>query len=130
MHMFTKVQFILYVSDQKRSTEFYKNTLNKEPVLNVPGMTEFQLSDECKLGIMPETGIVKILQDTVPHPTLGNGIPRCELYIYVDDVDEIYNRAIHAGAKTVSASFLRDWGDVVAYVCDPDGHIVAFAKKG
>lgn len=125
----TKIQFILYVSDQKRSTEFYKNTLNLEPVLNVPGMTEFQLSEECKLGLMPETGIAKILQDTVPHPALGNGIPRCELYLYVDHTEESYQRALDAGAKPVSIPSPRDWGDNVAYTCDPDGHIVAFARK-
>lgn len=125
----TKVQFILYVSDQKRSAEFYRNALMQEPVLDVPGMTEFQLSDECKLGLMPETGIVKILQDSVPHPTLGNGIPRCELYLYVSNIEEYYKRALTAGAKSVSSPSPRDWGDSVAYVCDLDGHILAFAEK-
>lgn len=76
----SKIEFILYVADQKRSTEFYSKVLNRPPSLNVPGMTEFNLSADVKLGLMPETGIAKILQDKTPHPATGNGIPRCELY--------------------------------------------------
>jgi uncharacterized glyoxalase superfamily protein PhnB len=125
----TKVQFILYVSDQKRSAVFYTKALGKQPVLDVPGMTEFQLSSECKLGIMPETGIAKILKDSVPNPATGNGIPRSELYLYVENVETSFERALAAGAKSVSNPSLRDWGDFVAYVCDLDGHIIAFAKK-
>jgi len=36
-------QFILFVKDQEKSTSFYKSVLDLEPVLNVPGMTEFEL---------------------------------------------------------------------------------------
>lgn len=125
----TKAEFILYVSDQKRSTEFYKKVLSTEPVLDVPGMTEFQLSGECKLGLMPEAGIVNILKDTVPHPSLGNGIPRSELYLFVNHVEAYFRRSLASGAKPVSNPAARDWGDLVAYVSDPDGHILAFAER-
>ncbi|MBI5218930.1 MAG: VOC family protein [Bacteroidia bacterium] len=125
----TKIEFILYVADQQKSRNFYKQALQSDPVLDVPGMTEFQLSGDCKLGLMPEKSIAKILQDKTPHPSAGNGIPRCELYLYVDAVESCFTRAIDAGAKAVSEPLPRDWGDCVAYVSDPDGHIVAFAKK-
>lgn len=39
-----RTHFILYVEDQGRSTEFYTRVLGREPSLNVPGMTEFELS--------------------------------------------------------------------------------------
>ena len=122
-------QFILYVSNQHKSREFYKQVLNIEPSLDVPGMTEFTLSENCSLGIMPENGIAKILGDKTPHPSTGNGIPRCEIYLYVADCNEYYNRAIRAGAKEVNPVQKRDWGDTVGYVSDPDGHIVAFARS-
>ena len=124
----TKFQFIIYVHDQQKSTEFYQTVFRLSPSLNVPGMTEFQLSDEMKLGIMPETGIHKILQDTVPHPSSGNGIPRCEIYMYVDLPTDYLGRAIFAGAIKIEDEKYRDWGDNVAYCADPDGHILAFAK--
>ena len=124
----TLYEFILYCSDQKRSRDFYTTILMRSPTLDVPGMTEFQLTDDVKLGLMPEAGIAKILQDKTPLPASGTGVPRCELYLYVDDVQRSYDRALAAGAREVSAPSLRDWGDTVGYVADPDGHIVAFAK--
>lgn len=119
---------ILYVSDQSRSTAFYEKVLNKKPVLNVPGMTEFILNDNFKLGLMPENGISKIICPTTKHPSLGNGIPRCELYLIVEDPEQALNNALTAGAKEISKSSTRDWGDIVAYCEDLDGHIIAFAK--
>ena len=129
MNFKLQVEFILYVSDQSRSKEFYKTLLQLEPALDVPGMTEFQLNEYTKLGIMPEKGIAKILCDKTPHPEIGNGIPRCELYLNVENIEEYYNRAINAGAKEVSLIQERDWGDIVGYVSDLDGHIIAFAEK-
>lgn len=120
--------FILYVADQGRSSRFYRQLLQKEPVLEVPGMTEFELSSDTKLGLMPETGIAKIIGDQMPHPSLGNGVPRSELYLSVADAQEYYSRAVAAGAKEVSGLAARDWGESVAYVADPDGHILAFSQ--
>jgi len=121
------VQFILYVSDQEKSRDFYKQVLALEPSLDVPGITEFTFSESCKLGLMSENGIAKILGDKIPHPATGNGIPRCELYLHVDDVEETYNRAVQAGANEINPIQKRDWGDIVGYVSDTDGHIIAFA---
>ncbi len=124
-----RYELILYVADQQKSRDFYSAILQKEPALDVPGMTEFNLGEELKLGLMPEKGIAKILLDKTPHPGTGNGIPRCELYIHPDDIEEAYSRAITAGAKEVSEIMDRDWGDRVGYVVDFDGHIIAFATR-
>lgn len=120
-------EIILYVSDQKRSRDFYSSLLKKEPSLDVPGMTEFILSDNLKLGLMPEKGIAKILSDKTPHPSSGNGIPRCELYLKVSNPEDSYRFAVSLGAKETSEVSFRDWGDTVGYVSDFDGHIIAFA---
>lgn len=125
----TRTQFILYVKDQQRSAEFYKAVLLQDPVLDVPGMTEFQLSADTKLGLMPEAGIKKILGSRVPDPALGNGIPRCELYLHVDSPSECLQRSLSAGATQIEEEKARDWGDRVAYCADPDGHILAFAAR-
>lgn len=72
-------EFILFVSDQERSRRFYETVLQMFPVLHVPGMTEFQLSDTYKLGLMPESGIAKILHVKVhgysPPAVQGNSPP-------------------------------------------------------
>jgi uncharacterized glyoxalase superfamily protein PhnB len=119
---------ILYVADQNRSALFYEAILEKKPILHVPGMTEFELSDNFLLGLMPESGIEKILGDKTISPAKGNGIPRCELYLIVKDAANALNRAVAAGAKEVSKTEKRSWGDDVSYCSDPDGHIIAFAN--
>jgi catechol 2,3-dioxygenase-like lactoylglutathione lyase family enzyme len=122
------VQFILYVSDQKRSRDFYEKVLGYEPVLDIPGMSEFQLNEYSKLGLMPEEGIAKILLPGTKHPASAYGIPRCELYLMVDSPSASYEEAISLGARKVSDTAIRDWGHEVAYVQDFDGHIIAFAR--
>lgn len=127
--MKTKFEFILYVSDQQKSCDFYTTILEKEPTLNVPGMTEFIISDECKLGIMPEKNIAKIISPAVKDPSLYSGVSRCEIYLYVEDPAKKLKEAISVGAVPVNDCKDRDWGDHAGYCADADGHIVVFAKK-
>jgi len=123
------IHTILYVENQQKSTSFYTKIFRKKPDLNVPGMTEFQLIKNFKLGLMPNTGMAKILQEHTPHPESGSGIPRCELYLYVDDLESEFENALANGEKLISAIENRDWGDRVCYFSDPDEHIIAFAEK-
>ena len=124
------VEFILYVKDQQASKRFYSLFLSKEPVLDVQGMTEFELRKGCKLGLMPADGIHKLLNGGIPHPGLANGIPRCELYLFLGgDLEETVDRAIKSGAFLIQPAADRDWGHRVAYLQDPDGHIIGLAEK-
>lgn len=123
------VEFILYVSNQEKSTAFYQTILGIKPSLNVPGMTEFQLNAYCKLGLMPNEGIAKIITPNLPHPTTGNGIPRCELYLSETDLENKLSICKKAGAKLISSIEPRNWGDTVFYISDFDGHVIAFASK-
>jgi lactoylglutathione lyase len=126
--MIRRTEIILYVEDQRASAGFYRALLRGDPVLDVPGMTEFQLSEGVRLGLMPNAGVARLLGPAVLDPGLGRGIPRCELYLIVDDAAAEFDHAIGVGATVVSPPRLRDWGDRAAYVADPDGHIVAFAE--
>lgn len=125
----SEIEFILYVSDQAKSRLFYEQLLQIKPCLDVPGMTAFMLADNVKLGLMPESGIAKILSNNMPHPAAGSGIPRCELYLKVVNADEYIKRGIELGSLEVSLLQSRDWGDTVGYISDLDGHILAFAEK-
>lgn len=128
--MNNQVIFIIYVKDQEKSKIFYENILGEKPSLHVPGMTEFTLSPNTKLGLMPEDGIMRILENQIPHPAKANGIPRNEIYLYVDDPDAFYDRIVMNGGTGISSTALRNWGDYAAYGMDLDGNILAFAKKG
>lgn len=127
--MTTQLEFILYVSNQEKSRNFYQILLQQKPSLDVSGMTEFTLNDFVKIGLMPNDGITKVITPKLPHPTSGIGIPRCELYLQVDNIESIFEEAKQAGATEVSPIALRDWGDYVGYISDFDGHIIALATK-
>lgn len=124
-----KAEIILYVKDQEVSTALYIKMLQMSPLLHVPGMSGFQLTPNMRLGLMPNTGMAKIIGSQLPHPETAIGIPRCELYLYVDDVDLAFKHAVDSGAQLISQVADRNWGDTVCYFADPDGHILAFAKK-
>ncbi len=121
--------FILFVSDQERSTTFFSRVLDREPLLCVQGMTEFELPDGGKLGLMPESGIKRLLGEALPDPAQAAGVPRCELYLVVPDPAAHHARALAGGARELSGLAERSWGDRAAYSLDPDGHVLAFAKR-
>ena len=123
-----KAHFILYVADQSRSTIFYEKVLGLSPSLNVPGMTEFTLGTDIVLGLMPETGIVRLLGDAIENPASAKGVPRAELYLRVDSPEIYLARAMAVDARELSPLLARDWGDIAGYCADPDGHVIAFAR--
>jgi predicted enzyme related to lactoylglutathione lyase len=124
-----EIMFILYVADQAKSKTFYQDILQLKPTLDVPGMTEFTLKDGVMIGLMPNNGIAKIIGNTLPHPAEGSGIPRCELYLKLENAQSYVDRALKIGAALVSPMQVRPWGDTTAYIADPDGHVLAFAEN-
>jgi catechol 2,3-dioxygenase-like lactoylglutathione lyase family enzyme len=120
-------EVILYVADQHRSRDFYAEVLGLEPSLDVPGMTEFHIGD-ATLGLMPSRGIKLLLGSAIEDPELAHNIPRCELYLVVDDPSRYASLALEAGARMLSPLAPRDWGHEVVYLADPDEHVIAFAR--
>lgn len=122
-----QAHFILFVQDQSRSTVFYERVLGFQPRLDVMGMSEFALSDQCVLGLMPSSGIKRLLGQKLPDPALDGGIPRSEVYLVHADAEQMHRRALEAGGQELSPILPRDWGDSVAYSLDLDGHVLALA---
>jgi hypothetical protein len=118
--------FILYVADQQRSRDFYARLLDREPKLDVPGMTEFELAPGAILGLMPSAGIRRLLGTAITDPQLAADVPRCELYLPAADPAAWLARLVSLGGRELSPAALRNWGEVVAYGADPDGHVLAF----
>jgi catechol 2,3-dioxygenase-like lactoylglutathione lyase family enzyme len=125
----TTALFILYVTDLQRSAAFYTRVLGYPPRLDVPGMVEFDLAAGAVLGLMPESGIRRLLGEVLPDPARGAGVPRAELYLLVEAAAAHHARALAAGARELSPLQLRDWGHRVAYALDPDGHVLAVAES-
>lgn len=119
--------FILYVADQEQSAAFFSAVFGFGPRLHVPGMSEFALPGGGVLGLMPEQGIRNLLGPALPDPSSSRGIPRCELYLMVDEPAAWHARSLAAGAKELSPLQPRNWGHLAAYSLDLNGHVLAFA---
>ena len=47
----------------------------------------------------------------------------CALYLYVPDVDAVFQRALGAGAKSVMPVADQFWGNRAGQIADPSGHV-------
>jgi catechol 2,3-dioxygenase-like lactoylglutathione lyase family enzyme len=119
-------ELILWVASQQRSRAFWGAALDAEPVVDVPGMTSFDLGAGLRLGLMPREDVAALLGDAVG----GAAGQASELYLLVDDADLAYERFLAAGATAISPPSRRPWGDRAGYAADPDGHVVAVAERG
>ena len=115
-------EFILYVTDQARATAFYRHVLAAEPVLDVPGMTEFDLGG-ATLGLMPAGDMEALLSGQI---RAGAG-QRCELYLRRSDAAAALARAADGGGRLLDGLRDRSWGERAGYLLDPDGHVLALA---
>lgn len=60
-------------------------------------------------------------------PTTLNILVPMTLYLYCDNVDQLYQQAIAAGATSLQEPHDAFWGDRVCQVSDPDGYSWMFA---
>ncbi len=125
----TRAHFILYVANQKRSTDFYAAILGMQPVLEVPGMTEFRLSSGAVLGLMPVTSAARLLNIELQKFGVERPAPTTEIYLLVTDPAAYHARALAEGAREISPLTERDWGHIAAYSYDPDDNVLAFGAE-
>ena len=55
-------------------------------------------------------------------PLLDGSAP-VVIYLYVEDVDAVIERAMTEGAKVLMPAEVHTWGDRVGRICDPSGHL-------
>ena len=66
--------------------------------------------------------------DAWESPRTLNGRVSQRLYIFVDNIDEHYQRAVSAGARILHEPADQFWGDRVYQCVDPEGHRWKFAQ--
>ena len=68
-------------------------------------------------------------------PTLPSRAPRPDgsspvvIYVYVEDVDATVARAVAGGAQVLVPVQNQFWGDRIAWVMDPSGHVWTLATR-
>lgn len=111
----------LIVNDAKQAIDFYKRGFGAEEI------SRFETSDgkvghaEIRIG----DSIIMIADEwpggccRSPQSLGGTAV---NITLYVDDVDQLFNRAIAAGAKVRMPLQDMFWGDRYGQVTDPFGH--------
>lgn len=112
----------LMVRDSLAAIEFYKQAFGAVALSRFPAPGgQGTIHAEIRIG-----DSMVMLGDELPGmackspTTLGE--TTVSLFLYVDDVDEVFRRAVAAGAKEVMAPCVMFWGDRFAKVIDPFGH--------
>ena len=123
-----QAMFFLFVADLARSRAFFAALLGREPKLEEPGMCEFLLAGGGSLGLMLGSGAAQLLGEAAGGIGAREAPPRGELYLRLPDADAALARAEAAGGRLLLPMAARNWGEEVAYLADPDGHLVGLAR--
>jgi len=111
---------MLTVRDVRRAADFYTSAFGfkMRGIMDGPQgpvHAELRLRDTT-LMLSPESRP----QQSLSANTIGN--TPATLYILVEDVDDVFHRALAAGAKVLMPVADMFWGDRVATIADPDGN--------
>ena len=66
------------------------------------------------------------LASRAPNP---DGSSPVVIYVYVEDVDKTVERAVAGGAKVLRPVENQFWGDRIAWIMDPSGHVWTIATR-
>ncbi len=116
---------ILYVRDVGHSLDFYESAF---------GLQRRFLHESGMYGEL-ETGSTALAfaAEAVAQSNLAGGFQSAdpsrlpaasEVAFATPDVQSAYERATRAGAVSAASPKTKPWGQTVAYVRDPDGHLV------
>jgi uncharacterized glyoxalase superfamily protein PhnB len=117
----------LAVNNAADALEFYKRALEAEEICRMASPDgDMIVHAEMRIG-----NSVFFLADECPDmefrsPTSLGGSP-VGFYLYVEDADASFNRAVQAGATSVRAVEDMFWGDRLGTVADPYGHKWTFS---
>ncbi len=112
----------LTMQDPDKAIDFYKRAFGAEERMRFHGPDGKRIMHaEIKIG-----DSIIFLGDE--HPEMGCTGPQTlggtpvGFFIYVDDVDQVFNRAVSAGAKSEGPVSDMFWGDRCGTLIDPFGH--------
>jgi len=66
------------------------------------------------------------LPSRAPHP---DGSSPVVIYLYVENVDQAVERAVSNGAHVLVPAATQFWGDRIAWIMDPAGHVWTVATR-
>jgi len=111
----------LTVLDAAAALDFYKRAFGAKELFRLPGGGGKLLHSEMMIGdshvmVADESGLALTRS---PKSLSGTTV---SVFLYVEDVDRLFEQAVRAGAKENMAPQDMFWGDRFAKVTDPFGH--------
>jgi PhnB protein len=110
----------LTCKDAARAIEFYKSVFGATEVMRMPSPEGKVMHAELRIG-----DSVIFMNDEFPGvaeaPAAGV-TSSIYLFLYTEDVDAVYNRAVSMGSKVMMPLNNMFWGDRYGKVMDPFGH--------
>ncbi len=111
----------LVVAGAAKAIDFYKKALGAEEVMRFPGPDGSVVHAEIRIG---DSTIM--LGDEMPEqggrsPKSYGGTP-VSFFVYKENVDAAWKRAVDAGAKEIMPLDNQFWGDRTGCLEDPFGH--------
>ena len=110
------------VKDAEKAIEFYKKAFGAKEIMRMPGPGgKGIMHAELKIG-----DSAFMLADEMP--AMGAKSPQSlggstgSIYLYVEDVDSVYAKALAAGGTGRSQVQDMFWGDRTGHLTDPFGH--------
>jgi PhnB protein len=103
-----------------RAIEYYKEVFHAKEKVRMPGPGGLIMHAELQIG---DSNLM--LSDEFPGMSSAppaDAPNSSNMFLYTEDVDTVFNRAVKAGAKVEMALENQFWGDRYGKVRDPFGH--------
>jgi PhnB protein len=100
--------------------EFYKTVFGAKEIMRMPGPGGMIMHAEIRIG-----DSVVFINDEIPGMAVapsGATLNPVYLFLYTEDVDAVFNRAVAANCKVTMPVTNQFWGDRYGKFNDPFGH--------
>ena len=113
----------LIVQGAAKAIDYYKEVFEAVELMRAPAPDGRILHAEIQIGDSP----IMLADESPDHPDwkgpLARGGSPVHIYLYVEDPDTPYQKAIDLGAKILMPLAEQPFGDRVGAVIDPFGHV-------
>lgn len=123
----------IVLDDCAKAIEFYGKAFGAKEALRMPGPGGKIIHSEVQVG----TSRLMMSDEMPPMPgqpgayksPKSAGLSTAALFLYVDDVDKWFDRALKAGCTVRTPLMDMFWGDRFGQVIDPFGHTWGMATR-
>jgi PhnB protein len=117
----------LVIRDAAKAVEFYQKAFGAEQIVYMTGPDGKVLHAELRIGDSKIMLGEEMAETGSKAPQAYGGSP-VSFYVYVNNVDAAWKRAVDAGGTIVMALQDMFWGDRTGRLVDPFGHVWALAQ--